>query len=349
MRGRLLRWYRRRRRALPWRSTTDPYAIWVSEVMLQQTQVTTVIPYYLRFLERFPDPATLAAAREEEVLAAWSGLGYYRRARALHAGARAVVANHDALLPRDPAALRELPGIGRYTAGAIASIAFGFAEPILDGNVRRVLSRLFAVDGRELSRSAEDRRLWELAGRLVRGNAPGDLNQALMELGALICSPREPDCEACPVAGECRGRRSGLLHVLPALRPARPTERVPVAVAWIRGRHGLLLERPAEGSPFRGSWDLPAAETGSVAAAAPMLVRALERRHGLELRVTQTLGHARHGILHRRLELAVIGCRLVTGKVARSPRLMWADSEGLAHLPISGATRKIARKLGVDV
>ena len=198
LRSTLLRWYRKNRRDLPWRRTADPYAVWVSEIMLQQTRVETVLPYYARFLERFPDASRLADATEDDVLASWSGLGYYRRARALHQGARVVMERHDGKLPRDPADLRRLPGVGRYTAGAIASVAFGLPEPILDGNVRRVLARIFAVDGVRLGPAAEERELWGLAASLVQGSAPGDLNQALMELGALICTPRAPACPACP-------------------------------------------------------------------------------------------------------------------------------------------------------
>src|SRR5439155_3428552 len=202
LRRRLLAWYRRSRRDLPWRNTRDPYPIWVSEVMLQQTQIATMLPFYQRFIDRFPSVGHLARAREAEVLAHWSGLGYYRRARHLLAAARSVMRRRAGRIPRDEAAFGRLPGVGRYTRGAVLSIAFGLSLPALDGNVARVLSRLWAVP-----HSARDRRgskaLWELATALVPMRSPGDWNQALMELGATVCTPRSPRCAVCPVRGAC--------------------------------------------------------------------------------------------------------------------------------------------------
>ena len=340
LRSDLLGWYRTHRRDLPWRRSRDPYAIWVSEIMLQQTQVATVLPYYRRFLDRFPDPATLARASEEEVLSAWSGLGYYRRARALHESARQVTARHAGRLPADPQALRRLPGIGRYTAGAIASIAFDLCEPVLDGNVRRVLVRLFAV----ASGPGTDRRLWQLAGDLVRGPEPGNLNQALMELGALVCRPADPNCAACPVAGHCRGRsRDPLRH--PAPRPRRASERVRVAVAVVRRSGRMLLERPRRPNPLRGRWDLPAAELPARADASASIRSLLRRRHALVVRVEREIGRAAHGIMHRRLELEIHDCRLGRGRVAGNAELRWLDPLAIDSVAVSGATRKVLRIL----
>jgi len=189
----LLDWYRANRRDLPWRRTRDPYAIWISETMLQQTRVETVIPYYERFLERFPDVAALADAESDDVLGAWAGLGYYSRARNLQAAARQIAERHGGRVPDDVEALRALPGIGRYTAGALASIAFDRPEPIVDGNVARVLARVKGIR-EDVKQPAVVKRLWEEAARLARGPAPGDLNQALMELGATVCVPGEPRC-----------------------------------------------------------------------------------------------------------------------------------------------------------
>jgi len=341
LRAALLRWYRRNARDLPWRRTSDPYAIWVAEVMLQQTQVATVEPYYRRFLERFPDPLSLSTAGEEEVLALWSGLGYYRRARALHAGSRVVVERHDGRLPADAHALRELPGVGRYTAGAISSIAFGLAEPVLDGNVRRVLARLFAIDGRRVGPRVEERTLWRIAEELARGPQPGDLNQALMELGALVCTPRAPDCPACPLWRRCRAKASGDPESLPAPKKTRSVEKVRVAVAAVSRSGRLLLERPADGSPLRGTWDLPAVEMGEYADAVPAIRETLRRRHGLQVRVRRALGSAVHGILHRRLRLEGLDCRLVRGRVAGRPGLRWIAPSALDGAAVSGATRKI--------
>jgi A/G-specific adenine glycosylase len=337
IRARLLRWYRDHHRDLPWRRTRDPYAIWVAEVMLQQTRVDTVVPYFQEFLERFPTPASLAAAKEEEVLAAWSGLGYYRRARSLHSGARAVMERHAGRVPSTAVELLAIPGVGRYTAGAIASIAYDRQEPVLDGNVRRVLCRLRAADG-------SDRALWELASDLVVGRDPGTLNQALMELGALVCTPRKPACPGCPLRSLCRARASGRAEHYPSPRARRPTEQVGVAVAWIRRAGRALLERPADGSPFRGSWDLPAVEVnrdGDGRAA----IEARLKRLGLHAGAGELLARMGHGIMYRRLSLEVFDCRLRSGRVAGHPDLMWADPVQLDGIAVSGATRKVVRAL----
>jgi A/G-specific adenine glycosylase len=214
LRRALLDWYRANRRDLPWRATRDPYAIWISEAMLQQTRVETAIPYYERFLARFPDLQTLADADSDDVLGVWAGLGYYSRARNLHAAARIVVDEHAGELPDDAEALRSLPGVGRYTAGAVASIAFDRPEPVVDGNVSRVFARLRGIRD-DVRKAATVRRLWEEAAALVRGPHPGDLNQALMELGARVCTPRAPRCPVCPVAHHCEAQRGGDAEALP--------------------------------------------------------------------------------------------------------------------------------------
>lgn len=339
IRSRLLGWYRKSRRDLPWRRTRDPYAIWVSEVMLQQTRVETVVPYYVRFLERFPDVASLAAANEEQVLARFSGLGYYRRARALLAGARALCERHGGELPREVTELRALPGIGRYTAGAIASIAFDRAEPVVDGNVRRVLCRLEGWNGH-----GSDERLWRQAARLASGRTPGALNQALMELGALVCLPDRPHCDRCPLAAACRAHLAGDAERYPAPSPRRATERARVAVAWVVRRRRLLLERPAPGSPLRGSWDLPAVEIGPQTGAGAAIAAKL-RGLGLDVEVEAPLARLSHAILHRRLTLEVVGCRRVRGPVSGGGRLCWVDPGALDDVAISGATRKVAARL----
>jgi A/G-specific adenine glycosylase len=343
LRAPLLRWYRRVKRDLPWRRTNDPYAIWVSEIMLQQTQVATVIPYYERFLELFPDVRALAQADEETVLGAWSGLGYYRRARSLHAAARAVVDEHEGLVPRAPDALRSLPGIGRYTAGAVASIAFDQPEPILDGNVRRILSRLFAIDAADAGRGHEERLCWDVAGTLVDGPSPGDLNQALMELGATVCSPTNPDCHGCPVRRHCRASALGEPERFPAPQPKREPESVSVAVAWIARGDRVLLERPGDDNPLRGTWDLPATEIRPGDDPTTRIAATLAQRHGLSITVGDRTSRHTHGIMHRRLTLDVHACKLARGSVAGRGDLQWAPAADLAGIAISGATKKIAR------
>lgn len=340
LRAPLMRWYRAAKRDLPWRRTTDPYAIWVSEVMLQQTTVAAVVPYWERFLERFPDAASLAAGREQEVLALWSGLGYYRRAQALHQGAIAVMEHHGGRVPKETEALLGLPGIGRYTAGAIASLAFGRETPVVDGNVKRVFSRLFAM--RQGLGPAAERTYWSIAETLVRGADPGDLNQAVMELGATVCTPRAPRCEACPVARWCQARARGRPTAFPARMKPAPVRIVPVAVAWIERRGRVLLQRrPYEGL-LRGAWDLPAAVVASGETPARALARALSTRHGLRLETGRVLLRTKHAILATRLVIDVVE----VAPVAACPRraaLRWVALAGLDEVAISGATTKIAR------
>lgn len=313
--------------------------------MLQQTQVDTVLPYYERFLERFPDVASLAGAGEEEVLSLWSGLGYYRRARMLRSAARVVVDRHGGDLPRNAAELQRLPGVGRYTAGAIASMAFDLCEPVLDGNVRRVLSRLFAVDGSAVGPAAEERRLWSIAASLARGPQPGDLNQALMELGALICRPRDPECPRCPASAQCEALAMGAIDRFPAARPGPPSVAVRVGVAVIRRGGRVLLERPGQANPLRGAWDLPAVELTDVAPLEPAMAQALARRHGLELGPGRPAGRLAHGIMQRRLVLEIQACGLRRGRVARRDALRWLDPACLEQAAVSGATRKVLRHL----
>ncbi len=259
MRAALLAWYDAEHRTLPWRSEATPWRVWVSEIMLQQTRVESVIGYFNRFVARFPTPASLAEAELDEVLGLWAGLGYYARARNLHKAAGQVVTEHAGEVPSTPAAFRALSGVGRYTCGAVQSIAFGHAIGVLDGNVQRVLCRLGAVetDPREpKTREA----LWARADALAAGPRPGDLNQALMELGARICTPRKPDCEACPLRPDCQAQRRGLAETLPhkAPRKARP---VVLRVAGLaRAGAGIWLGRRPEAGLLGGLWELPALE-----------------------------------------------------------------------------------------
>ena len=255
-RKRLLDWYRANKRAMPWRETRDPYAIWISEAMLQQTRVETVIPYWQRFLTLFPDVHALATAELDDVLGAWAGLGYYARARNLQATARLIDEHHGGRLPDDAETLQTLPGIGRYTAGAVASIAFDRPEPVLDGNVKRVLTRLLGIR-EDIGRPAVIERLWQEAGVLVHGPHPGDLNQALMELGATICTVRTPRCANCPVSRFCDARAQGDAESLPIKTRKKPARKVEaVAALVIRRGKALAVRRPTRGL-LGGLWDLP--------------------------------------------------------------------------------------------
>ena len=347
LRAPLLRWYARHKRDLPWRRTRDPYAIWVSEVMLQQTRVAVVMPYFQRFLERYPDVVSLARATEEEVLASWSGLGYYRRARNLHRGAREVVARHDGRVPRLPDELRALPGVGRYTAGAIASIAFDLPEPVLDGNVRRVLTRVLALSADRVGKSREQRELWQVARELARGRRPGEVNQALMELGALVCTSTSPRCPRCPWKRSCRARVAGQAEAYPVMDRRPAPQAVRVAVAWLTRGQRVLLERPDNGNPLRGTWDLPAIEVEATANPIDALRDKLGRR-GLDAALGESIARVRHGILNRRLTMEVYAGRLRRGRVARLRDLCWIDPARLATKAISGATHKITSAVGAS-
>jgi A/G-specific adenine glycosylase len=255
IRGRLLGHYDLHRRELPWRGETDPYRIWISEVMLQQTRVETVIPYYKRWMERFPDLQTLALADEDDVLSAWEGLGYYARARNAHRAARMMRERHDGQLPSELAALRSLPGFGAYTAGAVASIAFGARAPAIDGNVRRVLSRLLDLPAPSASELATH------AGRLLDPERPGDSNQALMDLGATVCTPRTPRCDTCPLHPECLAAARGTVSARPESRPRRGVPQRSFLVTVLLDARGrtLLIRRPPTGL-LGGMWAFPERE-----------------------------------------------------------------------------------------
>ena len=341
LRQRLLRWYRANRRALPWRRTSDPYRIWLSEVMLQQTTVKAVLPYYERFLERYPTLAALAAAREEDVLGLWSGLGYYHRARNLLRGARHIVERHSGVFPSTLEAALAIPGVGLYTASAVLSIAHGRALPVVDGNVRRVLARLRALRGK---RFRKDGPYYNVAEELLDKAAPGDFNQALMELGATICTPSKPACEACPVEPACKARALGLVERLPEGRARKAPVRVTIAAALVEQRGRVLLVRRPEGRLLGRMWELP--QTGLESGGRADLVRELRERHGLEIECGQPVARARHAITFRRLSVVGYQARL-RGRLPRDQeRFRWAAPEELAGLAVSSMTRKLLKSAG---
>ena len=336
-RGRLLAWYRRHRRPMPWRRTRDPYRIWVAEVMLQQTQVATVRPFYQRFLARFPDLGSLSRAREPQVLAAWAGLGYYRRARDLRRAAQFVVREHAGRVPDDLQAFGRLPGVGRYTAGAVLSIAFDRPLPVLDGNVARVLSRLYAL--RASVRAARGARtLWQLAESLVPAGGAGEWNQALMELGATLCLPRGPRCPECPLRAQCRARALGRVEAFPPAAAQRRVERVRRAVALITRGAKLLVER-REGALLAGLWEPPGAEVPPGRESRAVLAAALARL-GLSARLEPTGQTVHHTITHRAIEVEVWRARLLA-PVRRTARVRFVDPALADACPLTGLARKL--------
>lgn len=301
----LLRWYRVNKRALPWRVNRDPYRIWLSEIMLQQTRVAAVVSYYENFLKRFPTIEALAAARESSVVAAWSGLGYYRRARALHQAARTIVGDYQGRFPRRAEDLRELPGIGRYTSAAIASIAFNQRAAVVDGNVKRVLSRV-------LGKTLVGEAVWESATVFLSRRRPGDFNQAIMELGAMVCLPREPKCSICPVFAMC-ATRGELAKARPAVRRRREIH----YALNLREGQVFMVQRPEDSSLMPGMWELP--ELSEPNRVKPIL--------SLKHSITVTDYWVR--------VLPASDCEAIHGR--------WVRKIRLPKLPLTGLTRKILR------
>ncbi len=294
---------------MPWRRTRDPYAVWLSEIMLQQTRVETAIPYYERFVGALPTVGALAEAPLSQVLSLWSGLGYYRRARMLHAAARQVMIEWGGQFPRETEELRRLQGVGAYTAGAVASIAYGRPAALVDGNVTRVLARLFAV-GDDMRRAAGRARIWELAEAFVKGcdGDPGDWNQALMELGATVCVPGRPRCDICPVSAHCEARARGTAADLPFVSPKAPPTSVARVAFVLASAKAVLLARRKPDALFGGLWEPPGAQ-GSAAA--------LATRLGVDVARLQRVGEVVHTLSHRRLRVTVF--RGPLGRRARWP------------------------------
>lgn len=333
---RLLSWFDGSRRDLPWRRDGDPYRVWLSEIMLQQTRVEAVIPFYEAFLARFPTVADLAEAPIDEVLAAWSGLGYYRRARQLQKAAQKVVAR--GAFPTTVAELLELPGIGPYTAAAIASICFGVPVPVLDGNVERVLTRRLA-EGGDVKSAAVRRGLLAAASDLLDFGRPGDSNQAMMELGAVVCVPKNPRCLLCPLAEGCRALAAGEAHSYPRPRMERRSEEVVIVAVLVEDEacRTLLFRRPDDSGLLAGLWEVPWVEGGILGAAA-----GLGRRYGGSWKLEEKIGTARHGITYRDIKVTVhrgeIGDR---GEVREGPEAGWFSDEEIERLASSSLVGKI--------
>jgi A/G-specific adenine glycosylase len=338
----IIRWQRRHgRHDLPWQGTRDAYAIWLSEIMLQQTQVSTVVPYYQRFRARFPDIASLAAASEDEVLRLWSGLGYYSRARNLRRAAQAIVARHGGAFPRDLAEIEALPGIGRSTAAAVAGFAFGARGAILDGNVKRVLARHFAVDGYPGERAVESR-LWALAESLLPADRIEPYIQGLMDLGATVCTTRAPQCERCPVQKTCAALAQDRVAALPAPRPRRrvPHRRTAMLVLQ-NGGDVLLQKRPAVGV-WSGLWCFPELDAGDDPA------RVAQRLYGCEVAGVERFGLLRHGFTHFTLDIEPVVARVRrTTPHAAQPGVVWLTIEEAIGAAVPVPVRKLLRELAV--
>ena len=342
----LFDWYQSHARCLPWRNNPDPYSIWVSEVMLQQTRVDTVIPYYERWMKRFPTLASLACASQQDVLSEWEGLGYYSRARNLHLAAQIVINELGGDIPQEVDQLRRLPGIGRYTGGAIASIAFEKDEPVLDGNIRRVLARIFDV--REPARSAAgEKRLWQLAEtNLIPGQA-GKFNQALMELGALICTPRQPHCDECPLNTACKAFSLGVQGERPVIlsKPPLPHHIVTAAIIQ-KDQRVLIARRPTEGL-LGGMWEFPGGKVEYGEDLETGLKREICEELGSEIKVGLPFGVYQHAYTHFRVTLHAFLCE-VSGIQPRKlfhTQLAWIDTTSLQDYPMGKVDRQISNAL----
>ncbi len=317
----LLAWFRRNARDLPWRRTRNPYRIWLSEILLQQTRIETALPYYRRFLKAFPSIRALASAGEDEVLKAWEGLGYYSRARNMHRAAKIIVGERGGRLPKTAQAWRELPGVGRYTAGAIASIAFGEREPALDGNTKRVLARLFHVTD-PIDRAATVNTLWGLAEALVPPGDPGGFNQALMELGARVCTPTGPRCGACPIRRYCEAHQLGRQGEVPVRRARRPVPHHEIVAAAICKKGRYLLGRRPSGGMLGGLWEFPGGKVGSGETHEQALEREVEEELGIKVRVGDHLASVKHGYSHFTITLHLYRCEHAEGR----PRAIFHDA-----------------------
>ena len=338
LRDRLLHWFAQEQRCLPWREDSDSYRVWISESMLQQTRVETVIGYFDRFLTRFPCLRDLAQSSEEDVLALWSGLGYYSRARKLREAAILICEQHAGVFPRCHAAALSLPGVGPYTAGAVLSIAYDLPEPLVDGNVQRVFARLFAL--REPSGSGPlQKKLWALAGELVpkRGGA-GDWNQALMELGATLCTPREPGCHICPVAGSCRARELDLVADLPVPKPRKKPTEVQLEIFVARRGQRLLLEKRPPGGRMAGLWQFPTLERAPGGALFPAQFPAGDGGGEPLMGRTEALGNLRHSITRYAIRARISGAQLLGTLPAH---WQWFDAKKLPDVPLTGMARKV--------
>lgn len=342
-RTRILNWFGRHKRDLPWRRNRDPYAIWVSEIMLQQTQVATVIDYFTRFMVHFPTLSTLAAADEQSVLKFWEGLGYYRRARQMHKAAKMIVGDFGQQFPTNLDDVLQLPGIGRYTAGAIASIAFDQPTPILEGNTIRLFARLLGL-AEDIRLPATQKVLWGFSTRIVAGRRPGDFNQALMDVGSQICRIKQPDCLSCPVAHFCRAFATGRQNELPNSTPKHEYESIREAAIVVLRRQTALLRICQNGERWAGLWDFP---RYSMPAKNPFaeLRKKFERDYGLELGLQETGISFRHAVTKYRIALSCFVGQVHGGRLRRSEKFRWVPIQELDDLPLSTTGRKIANRI----
>lgn len=354
LRTNLRKWYRQHGRDLPWRRTRDAYLIWISEIMLQQTTVAAVIPYFERFTDRFPTVFELAAADEQDVLKLWEGLGYYSRARNIHRAARAVVNDHGGEFPRTAAELQKLPGIGRYTAGAIASFAFDEPAPIVEANTLRLYCRLLGFEG-DPRNSAGQELLWSFAEKTLPRSEPGELNQALMELGGTLCSVKSPQCEACPLRGVCLASAEGSQDRIPRPKARPKVTQLSHVNLVVRKRDGtVLIRQHSADERWSGLWDFPRYELPREFADAPgavsvkladFLTSSLRAETNVEAGIGELLAEINHTVTRYRIRLLCFDAEFHAGRLRRGDATKWVKRQELADVPLTMTARKLAKKL----
>jgi A/G-specific adenine glycosylase len=342
----ILAWYAKNARHLPWRESNDPYRIWISEIMLQQTQVGTVIPYFLRWMNRFPTLADVTDSNEQEVLQVWEGLGYYSRARNLYRAACVIMFEYGGQIPANRKKLERLPGVGAYTAGAIASIAFSLDEPTLDGNIRRVLSRLFNVSLPLRSRESE-KQLWKFAQQLLPPGKAGEFNQALMDLGASICSSHSPQCEQCPVHNCCQAFVLGIQDKLPIIKPRPAVPSIRVCAAVITRDEKVLIARRHSKGLLGGMWEFPGGKLEAGEDFASALQREIREELDAVIAVGELVGIYRHAYTHFHITLHAFCCLLKENEPQplEASEIRWVSPSDLVNFPMGKIDRQISQKL----
>ena len=346
MRQRLLRWFAQHARELPWRDEPTPYRVWVSEVMLQQTQVQTVVPYFQRFMAALPTVHHLAAADEQQVLKLWQGLGYYRRGRQLHQAAREIVRRWDGRFPRELQAWLSLPGVGRYTAGAVLSIALGQRVPILEANTQRLLARLAAWP-QPVQTAASQRYLWHLAEVVLPRKDPGTFNQAMMELGSLVCRPQNPDCEECPLAVLCRACQQGVQDQLPRSNGRTRWQQRHEVVLALRHRGAVLLVQREPGQWWAGLWDLPRFPADSARATPDWVARRVRQTLGVDAQGPRRCFTASYTVTRFRVRQQVFQAEVARPSRTLPPEGRWVPPQQLAQVPLPSPTQRVLKHLGL--
>lgn len=345
-RNNLLSWFQKNKRDLPWRSTRSPYEIWLSEIMLQQTRVETVIPYYLKFLEKFPSIADLAKADTQTVLKTWEGIGYYSRIRNMQKAAKIIVDKFDGNFPQKYSQILDLPGIGPYTAGAICSIAFNQAEPVVDGNVIRVLSRVFEIEG-DSSTTSGKKEFWQLAEKLIPKNNSGIFNEALMELGALVCTPKNPGCMQCPVHSFCAAKRLNRQEELPIRKKKLPTPHFDIGAGLIWRNGSLLITRRKEKGLLGGFWEFPGGKQETGESISNCVEREIKEELGVHVKVGDSFMTVKHAYTHFRITLHIFNCEWQQGEPECKECIdfCWVKPSELNRFPFPKANKRVVEKL----